>query len=119
MAGRPDALVARLTGCRMMLSGAQDWRNPTPPLPVLRDYLDDIGADPALARGTAGHFMPFDTDQRRALRGQYAQDLDWLAAGAGGLAEYLDEAGARTLRPTGQGRGRPDDGEAGRMAHSG
>jgi hypothetical protein len=119
MAGQPDALVARLTGCRIALAGAQDRHNASPSLAELRGYLEDIGADPALARGAGGRFMPFDADQRRALRDQYAEDLAWLAAGAGGLAEYLDEAGARTLRPTGQGRGRPDDGEAGRLAHSG
>jgi hypothetical protein len=119
MAERPDALVSRLTGCRLALSGMQDRHNATPSLADLRGYLEDIGADPALARGAAGRFMPFDADQRRAMRDQYAEDLAWLAAGAGGLADYLDEAGARTLRPTGQGRGQPDDGEAGRLAHSG
>lgn len=119
MAGRPDALVARLTGRDIALTGARELHNATPPLAVLRGYLADIGADPTLLRGAGGRFMPFDADQRRALRGQYAEDLAWLAAGAGGLAEYLDEAGARTLRPTGQGRGRSDDGEDGRMAQSG
>jgi len=119
MAGQPAALVERLTGCRIAPQAAGAWRNPTPSLTHLRGYLDDIGADPALARGTGGRFMPFDADQRRALRDQYAEDLAWLAAGAGGLAEYLDEAGARTLRPTGQGRGRSDDGQPGRLAQSG
>lgn len=111
MAGQAGVLVARLTGRRLSLSGAEAWRNPRPRLDELRAYLDDIGAPLALARGTAGQFMPFDADQRAAMRAQYAEDLDWLAGGAGGLADYIDEAGAPTLRPTGQGRGRPDDGD--------
>jgi hypothetical protein len=109
MAGRPVDLIAALTGARVALKGAERWCNPGARLSDLRAYLDDIGADPALARGTAGRFMPFDPDQRTALRAQYAEDLSWLAQGAGGLASHIDEAGAMTLRPTGQGRGPRDD----------
>ena len=109
MAGRPGDLLAALTGCRVALKGADRWCNAGARLADLRAYLDDIGADPALARGSAGRFMPFDLHQRAALRAQYAEDLTWLAQGAGGLATHIDEAGAMTLRPTGQGRGPKDD----------
>ena len=119
MAGRPGDVVSALTGVDLSLRGGDAWRNPTPNVSELRSYLEEIGADPSFARPSAGRFMPFDADQRAALRAQYAEDLAWLAAGAGGLADYLDEAGARTLRPTGQGRGRPDDGEFGRLAQPG
>ncbi len=117
MAGRPGDLLAHLTGASVPLKGSDRWCNPGVRLPELRAYLADIGADPALARGAAGRFMPFDAHQRAAMRGQYGEDLDWLAAGAGGLAEYIDEVGARTPGPTGQGRGPIDDAEhARRMA---
>lgn len=111
MAGRPGDLVAAVTGARVALKGAGLWCNPTAPLPDLRAYLDDIGADPSLARGVVGRFMPFDAEQRAAMRAQYADDLTWLADGAGGLARHIDEAGAMTPRPTGQGRGPTDDTE--------
>lgn len=109
MAGMPADLLARLTGCAVALRGADHWCNRGASLTDLRAYLDDIGADPALARGGAGRFMPFDPHQRAAMRAQYAEDLAWLATGAGGLATHIDEAGARTLRPTGLGRGPTDD----------
>ncbi len=120
MAGLPAELIARLTGCRLTLRGADRWCNPAAPLAEFRAYLDDIGADPALARGAGGRFMPFDPHQRAAMRAQYAQDLAWLAEGAGGLADYIDAAGAHPLRPKGQGRGSSDDADtAWRLAHSG
>jgi hypothetical protein len=120
MAGQPADLVANLTGCTLALRGGDRWCNQGARLANLRAYLDDIGANPALARGADGRFMPFDPYQRAAMRAQYAEDLAWLADGADGLADYIDEAGARTLRPTGQGRGPSDDGEhAWRLAQSG
>jgi len=120
MADLPAELIAILTGCRLVLHGADRWCNPAAPLAVLRAYLDDIGADPGLARGAGGRFMPFDSHQRAAMRAQYAEDLAWLAAGGGGLAEYIDGAGARPPRPTGQGRGPGDDADtARRLARSG
>ncbi len=118
LAGRPGDLLTALTGRRVALKGVDRWCNPGATLSELRAYLDDIGADPALVRGTAGRFMPFDLHQRTALRAQYAEDLTWLAQGAGGLASHIDEAGATTLRPTGQGRGPKDDRDhAWRLAH--
>lgn len=117
MAGRPGDLLAQLTGKPVPLKGADRWCNPGVRLTDLHAYLADIGADPGLARGSAGRFMPFDLHQRAAMRAQYAEDITWLASGAGGLAEYIDEAGARTPGPTGQGRGPDDDAEhARRMA---
>lgn len=109
MAGQPDAVVARLIDRPFALRPPCGWANPGAPLAELRTYLDDIGADPALARGAAGRFMPFDIYQRAAMRAQYAEDLAWLAQGAGGMATQIDEAGASIPGPTGQGRGSPDD----------
>ena len=109
MAGRPAELIGTLAGRSVTLKGADRWCNPGARLSDLRAYLDDIGADPALARGAAGRFMPFDAEHRAALRAQYAEDLAWLADGAGGLATHIDEDGATTPRPTGQGRGPTDD----------
>jgi len=120
MAGQPAVMASRLTCCELALRGADRWCRPGPSLAALRAYLDDIGADPALARGTAGRFMPFGPHHREAMRAQYAEDLAWLAAGADGLADYIDAAGARTLRPTGHERGPTDDGHtAWRLARSG
>ncbi len=83
----PPTWSARLTGCALALRGGDRWCNHGARLADLRAYLDDIGADPALARGADGRFMPFDPDQRAALRAQYAEDLAWLADGADGLAD--------------------------------
>lgn len=120
MADRPGDLLSRLTGGEVALRRTDRWCNQGASPATLRAYLDDIGADPALARTAAGRFMPFDLHQRTALRDQYAEDLAWLADGAGGMADYFDEAGARTLRPTGPGRGPSDDRDhAWRLAQSG
>ena len=120
MAGRPADLVSALTGRHPRLRGADRRCNPGAGLRDLRAYLDDIGADPALARGIGGRFMPFDAPQRAALRAQYAEDLTWLSQGAGGLATHIDAAGAMALRPTGQGRGPGHDRhQAWRLAQSG
>jgi hypothetical protein len=37
----------------------------------------------------SGQYMPFNDDQCEKLRGDYANDLKWLAQGAGGRAIYL------------------------------
>ncbi|MEM7723058.1 MAG: hypothetical protein AAF376_11845 [Pseudomonadota bacterium] len=115
---RPDALITRLTGYDLALDGASEHLNSSATLTEMRCYLDECGADPGLIRHRAGRFMPFDEHQRAVLRAQYAEDLDWLAAGAGGLADYLDEPGQKTHGQTGLGRGYPDDGEYRRLAHA-
>ena len=120
MAGRPDLLVARLTGARLALRGRDAWCNPTPPAAQLIAACRQTGLAKAGSLPIrAGRFMPFSPFQRAIMRAQYQEDLDWLAAGAGGLATYIDTAGAKTPRPTGQGKGRPDDHTDGCMAQAG
>ena len=121
MAGRPDQLITQLTGVRLAMRGQDAWCNPTPHAARLITECRDRGLleGAAVLPLRAGRFMPFSTHQRAILRAQYQEDLDWLAAGAGGLATYIDTAGAKTQRLTGQGRGRPDDQDDGCLAQAG
>ncbi len=112
----PDAVIRHLTGHDLVLNGARAHRNKAASIDQLRCFLDDCGENPSLIRTDAGDFMPFDPNQRAMLRAQYAEDRDWLAAGAEGLATYLTEPGQKTQGQTGHGRGRPDDGRHRRLA---
>lgn len=120
MAGRPDALIERLTGHGFARRAKHGWCNKTPGAARLIAECVNAGMDdPASLPLSGGRFMPFDPHQRAILRAQYGEDLDWLATGAGGLARYIDLAGAKTQGRTGQGRGRPDDKDDGRLAKAG
>ena len=120
MAGKPDHLITQLSGMRLGMRGQDAWCNATPTAAQLIAACREAGLDGAAALPQrAGRFMPFSTHQRTILRAQYQEDLAWLAAGAGGLATYIDRAGAKTRRLTGQGRGRPDDQDDGCLAQAG
>lgn len=109
----PVALLRAVTGRRQLKLRPWDRRiaNPAPTPEALSDYLDACNADARLIRNAQGRFMPFDAHQREVLRAQYADDLTWLAAGAEGLATYIDDAPEQGIE-TGQkrGRGRRDEG---------
>lgn len=83
MGHRPDAVFARLDG------GA-----PIRPLGTVKN-----ASDPGVA-------CALSPDAAARLRSRYRADLDWLGAGAGGLAEFMDAGpGHATPAGTGQGRG--------------
>jgi len=116
LAGRPDAVAMALTGQTLGLSGAGAHLNPRDSVGRMQNYLADVGLSPALIRTEGGQFRPFDQDQRAYLRAEYAQDLAWLDAGAGGLATMLQTPGHKIAGLTGQGRGRSDDRDNRRLA---
>jgi len=115
MADMPDRLVGHLTGVQMALHGADAWCNTMPSIGKLRETVEDFGGDPTLLRATVGRFMPFDDAQRAVLRAQYADDLAWLRAGAGGMATYIDDL-ATEPDATGQARGYDHDRKHRRLA---
>lgn len=118
--GRPDVQLATMTGQRAPTRHAREWLNATPRLPDLRGMVCDEVAG-RLPAGN-GRWNPFGPECRAALREAYADDMMWLAAGADGLAELIQNPDNK--RP-GQSpaandltRGRPDDDEARGMAQA-
>lgn len=110
MAARPDRVVKALTGRRgLPLHPLADAvQNPAPSVATLAAHLAERAGGPAPLPTHRGRFMPFTATQRARLAAQYAEDLAWLAAGAGGLAEYIDDPAMDGVT-TEQGRGRPND----------
>ncbi|RYG92349.1 hypothetical protein EU803_07930 [Loktanella sp. IMCC34160] len=95
-AGRPaDELAMLLGGVApgAPVWPANDWHNPSPRLDALRQAIAVRGEDPetALPPGD-GRWMPFDASQQATLRGKYREDLQWLRAGADGLARLVETA---------------------------
>jgi hypothetical protein len=76
MAARPGAVVARLTG------------------------RDGLALEPAAPRNVTRRPAPdpLTPDARQRLRRTHEADLAWLAAGADGVAELIDEGPEPTLR---------------------
>ncbi|MBY6202296.1 hypothetical protein KUV65_13040 [Maritalea mobilis] len=109
MAGRPDILLRRLTHRRLAFGRRHEHLNAAPGAVSLARLLADAGDDASSLGIVAGRYMPFDPHQRAILRAQYAEDLAWLRAGAGGLADYLDEPALQMRARTDVGRGTPDD----------
>lgn len=103
-ADRPADVLAELTdGIRMAGPGAwsESPLNSGPRLPHLRRVLRERG-DPEGARRLPpgdGRWMPFDEAQVQAMRAQYREDLAWLAAGADGLARFLNRPSEAVAAP--------------------
>jgi hypothetical protein len=114
----PDAVAQTLLSRPLDLSGATARLNTGDTLDRMRHYIADIGLHPGLIRAENGRFEPFDQDQRAQLRAHYAEDLAWLAAGAGGKATFLDRPGRKISGPAGPERGRPDDTNHRRLART-
>ncbi|MEP2717426.1 hypothetical protein [Pseudophaeobacter sp.] len=119
--GRPEQQLALLTGCDAPRSHARVRLNASMRLEDLRAHL---------LQGTAqelpqseGRWRPFDEVQCAMLRENYADDLMWLAGGAEGLAQLVQdpEQPAAGLNPpqTDVTRGRPHDKQDRRLAGSG
>lgn len=85
---RPEAVFARLGGGAVPIRPLQGRKN-----------ASDGGG-------------PLSPVTARHLRQRYGADLDWLRAGADGLAEFIDAGPEQTFPAgTGEERGRPDDGK--------
>lgn len=110
MGHQPDRIVRELTGAKTPPSDAPP-RNVRPTAAALRDLMDACDIDPATFHWPDGQFMPFAPHETEALRAQYAEDLAWLADGAGGFADYIDAPLAQTEAQTTDTEGYPDDGE--------
>ncbi|AHM02741.1 hypothetical protein roselon_00286 [Roseibacterium elongatum DSM 19469] len=96
MAARPDLVLGRLGG--------------VDPALFSRAMRPLCGGDGPAAPQHEGR-MPFDAHHRAALRAQYAEDLAWLSAGGGGLADYMDEPAEQMRAVTAEGRGHANDPE--------
>lgn len=114
-ADEPHRLVQELTGITTPVSIAAP-RNVRPTAEVLHDLMLSCNIDPATYHWPDGQFMPFAPNETEALSAQYEEDLAWLAAGAGGFADYIDAPSAETDALTAQGRGLPDAGEHRKLA---
>jgi len=87
-AGRPEAQLSAVTGIDAPKTHARNWLNATPHLPELRALVDGMAGPPILPKGD-GRWQPFSPPQAAALRENYADDLMWLAGGAGGIARLM------------------------------
>lgn len=120
-AGRPEAQLAAVTPVDAPMTHARDWLNASPRLPELRALAAKLGQDWGFAPGD-GRWQPFTSEQVASLREKYADDIMWLADGAGGLAQLMpdpDKKQAGTSRPeTDQTRGRNHDHQQGRLARA-
>ncbi|MBS0125201.1 hypothetical protein [Thetidibacter halocola] len=107
-AGQPAAQLAAMTGRRGFpkVPANRFWENRSADLPTLRALLAERGDDPTRLPSGPGRWMPFDARQTETLREAYADDLFWLRAGAGGLAQLTEEDGSRDAAKTAQ---RPDN----------
>ena len=76
------------------LADARQWLHRSPNRDMLRQVLKDRGQR-ALARALGEkpeRWQPFGPDQVVVLQAHYAEDLDWLRAGADGRAVVLADA---------------------------
>lgn len=119
LADRPGDALAILLGQRVGLRGGVERHNASPSIGQIRAYISSCGQEASSAGRSTRRFEPFCEAQRAAMREQYADDVAWLTMGAGGLAQYIDDAGAQIPDCTGHTRGRPDDRELGDMARTG
>lgn len=121
-ADRPAQLTAALTGMPQPTDAkpCNDWANASPPVEELRALLHDGGNKSAAQKldGQLGRFAPFPAMHRQKLQDDYRSDLDWLEAGADGLATYLTPTGG-TLGGYDMTRGRCDDVEERHVAGAG
>jgi len=106
-AGRPDAQLDLLDpGLRLInATGGSDRLNPSPGRDKLRTLMRLRGTDGAIPHlpQADGRWIPFDAAAQDRLRKRYVADLDWLAAGADGLAQWVEKVHKGNDK-TGEGR---------------
>ena len=85
-AGRPEAVANRLTGLRLPPLRAAIAASPS--ATALEARLAAEGWPATLPR-VGDVWAPFPPDLRATLRDRYAEDVEWLASGADGLAEWV------------------------------
>lgn len=98
-AGRPDAMFRAGTGIAAPRDTAHEWLNRAPTVANLRDTLLERGIVPHFPQNDTERWQPFDDDQRAALREAYADDLQWLMAGADGTATLTEDPGRKRAGP--------------------
>lgn len=121
--GAPRALLEQGFGVTCAAATLGTPRNVTPTLPDLRRALHASGQTGAILPLGMGRWNPFLNDEHAALRELYADDMMWLAAGAGGLATQTEDRAQNEARPTSplrtQAKGRCDELEERRLARPG
>ncbi|MGR3622881.1 hypothetical protein [Pseudophaeobacter sp.] len=119
--GRPELQLELLSDCEAPRTHARVRLNASLRLEDLRSHLFETAAG-ELPEGE-GRWRPFDAAQSAALRETYADDLMWLAGGADGLAQLVQDpeqlAAGLNLPQNEVTRGRPHDKEDRRLAGSG
>ncbi len=92
--GQPEQLVSAMLGWPVPVGLVRfaERCNASTDVSTLRDILRDGGDRDAaqILAGLTGPFQPFPQLHKDKLRDDYRQDIDWLQAGADGLATYLD-----------------------------
>lgn len=110
----PKTLLETTCKLNVPVTGGYEWLNRAPDLPTLRAILEDRGEDPSQLPEGDGAWQPFTEAQVADMQEQFADDLFWLSAGAGGLATMTEEAmpgGRGKAHRTGDLRGQYDDQE--------
>ncbi|WP_417700972.1 hypothetical protein [Pseudophaeobacter sp.] len=112
--GRPEVQLSVLSGQEAPRSYARVRLNSSMRLEDMRAHLMDSAAG-ALPKGE-GRWRPFDETQCAMMRENYADDLMWLAGGAEGLAQLVQDpeqpAAGLNLPHSDVTRGRPHDKQA-------
>jgi hypothetical protein len=120
---RPERFASAALGTDFPLDTARTRLNRAPSLPDLRRKLAERGdAHNALPFGM-GPWNPFCAEELAALREAYADDMMWLTAGAGGMAQLTeddpDTRAGSSLPPRDQGKGQCNGFEERQMARPG
>lgn len=94
LASRPAFVLGALTGQPVprRLEAESGWHNKGATALELAEVMSLRGeaAPTSPVFDMTSRWMPFDEDQRSALRAEYRRDLAWLRSGAEGLATFID-----------------------------
>lgn len=94
LGARPGAVIEALAEVDTGPNTPAPRTNETPSLAALQKALDNQGSGVVLP-GVGGRLAPFDPDQRARMRALHRRDMEWLRAGAEGLATMLDAPARR------------------------
>lgn len=99
-AGRPNAMLRAMTGGSVPFDSSVAWLNRSPGARDLRAMLHERGEDSDVIPDESGRWAPFGRQQRAVMTENYADDIFWLAAGAGGLATLTEDRDRKRAGPT-------------------